>query len=66
MKILNSIWFSPGGSMHVIGIIKTINEMKEVKYYIGTSIGASQDEDSLYIASYGAHFPFEAGEKLFK
>jgi hypothetical protein len=65
MKILSSFWFSPGGSMHVIGIVKTINDMKEIKYYIGTSIGAGQDEDSQYIANYGAHFPSEVGEKLF-
>jgi hypothetical protein len=64
MKILGSFWFTPGGSMHVVGIVKTINEMKEIKYYIGTSIGSSQEEDSQYIADYGSHFPFEVGEKL--
>lgn len=50
--------------MEVIGIVKTINEMEKVKYYIGTSIGLSQDKDAQYIAEYGSKFPNEAGEKL--
>jgi len=64
MKILDKFWFSPGGSMAVIGIVKTINEMKEIKYYIGTSIGESEEADANYIAMNGAKFPKEAGEKL--
>jgi len=64
VKILGSYWFSPGGSMQVIGIVKVINDMKDIKYYIGTSIGGGQQADEQYIAEYGAKFSKEAGEKL--
>jgi len=65
MKILDSIWFTPGGSMKIIGIVKTQDEViNKIKYYIGTSIGSSQKEDEQYIAMYGAEFPKVAGDKL--
>jgi hypothetical protein len=64
MKILGSVWFSPAGSMSVIGIIKTKNEVEEIKYYIGTAIGASKEEDEKYISMYGSKFPKESGDKL--
>lgn len=50
--------------MQVIGIVKVINDMKDIKYYIGTSIGGGQQADEQYIAEYGAKFSKEAGEKL--
>jgi len=64
MKILGAIWFTPGGSMGFIGVVKTQNEMGEIKYYIGTAIGESEEADAKYIANYGAHFPVEAGKNL--
>ena len=58
-------WFNPAGSMPPIGIVKVENKNGEVKYYIGTAIGLNEEEDARYISMYGAHFPFESGEKLF-
>jgi|GEM_PF-3386930 hypothetical protein len=63
--IKGKIWFSPAGSMPLIGIVKVENKMGEIKYYIGTGLGVNEEEDARYISMYGAHFPFESGEKLF-
>jgi hypothetical protein len=65
MKILDKLWFTPGGSMHLIGIVKVEDEFKGIEYYIGTGIGSNEETDAKYIAMYGARFPKEAGEKLF-
>jgi len=64
VKILGSCWFSPGGSLQIIGIVKTINEMNEIKYYIGCANGDNQKEDEIHISEWGSTFPKEAGEKL--
>jgi len=64
MKILESVWFSPGGGMHLIGIVKTLNKIGEIKFYIGTGIGLDKEEDEKSIAEYGARFPNSCGEKL--
>jgi hypothetical protein len=66
MKILDSLWFTPAGSMHIIGIVKTENEVGEIKYYIGTSIGLNKKGDEEYIAMYGAKFPKIVGDTLMK
>ena len=65
MKVLDSIWFTPGGSMGIIGIVKVQNEMGLVKYYIGTAIGESEEADAKYISEYGAKFSTSAGEEIF-
>jgi len=64
MKILESVWFSPGKGAHLIGIVKTLNEIGEIKFYIGSGKGNDKDEDEKSIAEYGARFPNECGEKL--
>lgn len=64
MEIVGKYWFTPGGHMSLVGVVAIVNEMGERKYYIGTSIGASEEEDAKYIAMYGAHFPESAGKML--
>ncbi|MCK9544997.1 MAG: hypothetical protein M0R03_23525 [Novosphingobium sp.] len=64
MEILGSYWFTPSGGMSVIGIVKTKNEVQEIKYYIGTAVGFSKKEDEKHIAMYGSKFPIDVGNKL--
>ena len=64
IEILESVWFSPGDGMNLIGIVKIKNEFEEIKFYIGTGEGFDKEEDEKSIAEYGARFPNECGEKL--
>lgn len=63
MKILDSIWFTQMGGT-LIGIVKTQNEVGEIKYYIGSCLGDCQETDEKHIAERGAKFPEEAGKVL--
>lgn len=63
MKILDSVWFTQMGGT-LIGIVKVQNEAEEIKYYIGSCFGDSQEDDEKHIAERGARFPSAAGEKL--
>jgi hypothetical protein len=63
MKILESYWFSQMAGT-VIGIVKVENKIGEIKYYIGSSLGNSQEDDEKHIAERGAKFPIEAGKIL--
>lgn len=65
MKILDCTWFSPGAGMATIGVVKTINETDEIKFYIGTGGGVSEEADKKRIAEYGAYVPRAVGNLLF-
>jgi hypothetical protein len=64
MKVLDSVWFTQMGGT-LIGIIKTENEIGEIKYYIGSVLGDDIKADEEYIASRGAKFPERVGKVLF-
>lgn len=63
MKILGSTWFTQMGGT-LIGIVKTQNDIGEIKYYIGSCFGDCQEEDEKSIAERGAKFPEAAGKIL--
>ena len=64
MEILDSYWFSSVLGP-VIGIIRTKNEIGEIKYYIGNGKGEDIYEDAKNIAEHGAKFPSWAGNDIF-
>jgi hypothetical protein len=63
MKILGSIWFTQMGGT-LIGIVKTENSVREIKYYVGSCFGDDQKSDEIHIAETGAKFPEAAGKIL--
>ena len=63
MKILDVRWFT---SNACIGIVKIHDPYEGVKYYVGVANGLDATADAKYIADWGAAFPKEAGDKLFK
>jgi hypothetical protein len=65
MEKIQSYWFTESMSEKPIGIIKVSNE-HDVKYYIGTGWGTDIKEDEKKIIMYGAKFPWQIGEFLFK
>ena len=61
---MSFIWFTnPHG---VIGIAKVETEFEGVKYYISAVSGLDVDIDQQTVIEWGARFPDEAGDVLFK
>lgn len=60
-EILDAIWFSNGSGC--IGIVK-VRSYDEIKFYISSVPGLSEDADKHYVADYGSRFPHAAGMEL--
>ena len=56
--ILDAIWLSAPACVdpehRTMGIVKTRNEVGQVKFYIGMGCGGTELEDSRHIADHGA------------
>ncbi len=66
LKILNSVWFTEMGSTRPIGIILCEDLVtKEVKSFIGTGDGFSQQMDQNSIDEKGAKFPVPLAKMMF-
>lgn len=64
-KFVDVLWFN--GGIGCCGIVKCIDDhTDEVKYYIGAVDGFLAEEDIERIMSWGAKFPKEAGDLLWK
>lgn len=63
MTPLKALWFE--GGKGTIGIVKAMNDFKEVLYFIGAGDGLHEVIDVNNIANRGAPFPKEAAEVLF-
>lgn len=63
---MNVIWFS---GRSCVGIVRIEDPYDGVKYYIGCppgeAHGNNEEEDTQWIADWGAKFPKEIGDKLF-
>ncbi len=54
MKALKAIWFTPWTtSLPIIGIVKGIDEIGNIKYYLGSAKGDNEEEDVNYILKWG-------------
>lgn len=55
MKVIDSIWYTQMGSTDTIGIVSGLDEITgQVKTYIGTARGISQQNDAQHILKTGA------------
>ena len=55
IKILKTYWFSQMTSPFTIGIVKTKNEVGQIKFFIGTGLGYDDKKDAMHIAERGGH-----------
>ena len=66
-RIVSAKWYTAGMNPALIGIVQTAkDDPEEVSYWIGTGFGEDEAENAKRIADYGAKFPKEAGDILFK
>ena len=56
------MWFS---GRDCVGIVRVYHPHEGIKYYIGTGIGDTEENDKQRIAEWGAYFPKYAGDVLF-
>lgn len=62
-KIIDVAWFN---GRTCVGIVKVEDEYDGIKYYIGSTPFATDEEtDMKFIADWGAKFPKELGDQLF-
>lgn len=61
MTLLGYCWFNSN-----IGIVLTINSVKEIKAYIATVSGLNEYEDLSYIMERGSAFPVAEAKSLIK
>lgn len=64
--IIDVMWYCGRSN---VGIVQVKDEWEGIKYYIGSPPGMewgnSEDQDKMWIASWGSTFPKDAGDKLF-
>lgn len=48
-----------------VGVVR-VDTGYEIKYYIGVGKGYDEQDDIMFIASFGSTFPVAAGEVLFR
>lgn len=54
MKALKAIWFTPWTNpLPIIGIVKGIDDLGNIKYYLGSAKGDNEEEDMNYILKWG-------------
>ena len=63
-KIIDVRWFTE--SKGTIGIVKVDDKYNGIHYFVGSCLGIDSEEDKERIAGWGAKFPKDAGDKLFK
>ena len=63
VEILDVMWFS---GRDTVGIVRVNVPHEGIKYYIGTGIGDTEENDKQRIAEWGAYFPKRAGDALFQ
>lgn len=63
IRVLDVRWFS---GRSCIGVVRVNDPYDGIKYYIGACSGRDEQEDIESIAAWGATFPPDAGEVLFK
>lgn len=59
LELLGIEWFND------IGIARVRNEVGEIKYYIKSVEGFSEEDDTMNVVAYGNKFPKVAGDALF-
>lgn len=62
-KVLDVYWFT--SARGCVGIARVDVPYEGIMYYISAVDGLDVDEDTQYIADWGARFPIEAGDALF-
>ena len=63
MKVIDVRWFS---GTSCVGIVKALDEIKGVKYYIGNASNINEIWDADQIMKWGAPFPDNVGNVLFE
>ena len=60
------VWFCGRDNIGVVHVDRTIDQGFGHDYYIGVGQGVNAQAEVDFIASWGSHFPKEAGDVLFK
>lgn len=64
MLTVNGVrWFS---GVSCVGIVRCIDEHAEIKYYIGNASNTDEEFDAEQIMKWGAKFPNDAGDLIFR